>query len=164
MLIIFGATGDLTKRMLIPSIFSLFKKNLIKSDFPIVCVGRRQMDNKRYIESLTMKEFISSEDPGKLDEFQRQIIYFQLDFDGKNIENFASFLSKVESDYKSAGDRIFYLATPASLFKPVIQIISSCGVMDSKGYKRVIFEKPFGYDLKSATILNKCISKVFSKT
>jgi glucose-6-phosphate 1-dehydrogenase len=160
-LIIFGATGDLTKRMLIPSLYNLYSKDTLK--IPIVCVARRILTKKQFIELLNLKEFIPNINKKTLSGFLKLINYFQLNFTSKNSPDFRAFINKINKEYNCKGNKIFYLALPPSLFEPVVRIIKSSGLLKGKGWKRVVFEKPFGYDLNSARELNSCIKSTFKE-
>lgn len=164
MIIIFGATGDLTKRKLIPALYNLYHKQILKDNIPILCVSRRPITKDRFIELLNIQEFIPDADQKVLSKFLKLINYFQLDFTEKErCPDFASFIDKIDKEYGCGGNRIFYLATYPGLFKSVVEILQSCRLLEDKGYKRVVFEKPFGHDLSSARRLNECIRSVFKE-
>ncbi|NQV09316.1 glucose-6-phosphate dehydrogenase [Candidatus Woesearchaeota archaeon] len=159
--IIFGSTGDLTKRKLIPALYKLYKNGVINKN-PIICVGRRDISNTGFLELLNIQKFVNPADMNLFNKFQSLIHYYMLDSKNGSKE-FNSYVKKIESKYKCNGNKIFYLALPSSLFEPTTEIIRKSGLLNGKAWKRVVFEKPFGYDLNSAKKLNKAISSVFKE-
>ncbi len=162
MLVIFGATGDLTKRMLMPALFRLYSKGELHDRNPIVCVGRKRLSRQQYIGSLEMKRFIPETDNSMLKGFREIIRYIEIDFD-RNPSAFSKELEKLDLRYGPNSGIIFYLATPSSLFEKITDLIKKSGILEGKGFRRVAYEKPFGYDLKSARRINRCIKSVFDE-
>jgi len=150
MIIIFGATGDLTKRKLLPAINNLHKKGLI--DCPVICIGRRDISNTEYIKLVGLKSS---------DSFSKLIHYFKTDLTESNNPLFVKFIKKEFKEHKCKG-KLFYFAIPQKLFKPVIDLIKASKLL-SGGWNRVVFEKPFGYDLVTAKELNKQVSTIFKE-
>jgi glucose-6-phosphate 1-dehydrogenase len=160
MIIIFGSTGDLTKRKLIPALFSLYQRKIIGADFPIVCVGRKRLSKNDFIDHLELKKFIPEYDPKDDSRFIDMIYYYTVDLDCADCTGFKKQIGSLEKKHKTS-DKIFYLALPSTLFKKVVDLIKSCGLTVGKGYSRVVFEKPIGHDLRSAVELNDHVSCVF---
>ncbi len=167
-LTIFGATGDLTHRKLLPALYFLESERILKDDFKILCVARKQKkdDDFRKEASESIKKFsrIKVKDD-LLDKTIRRISYFKLDFEQK--EDYAVLKERIE---KLAGekcasiDRIFYLAIPSELFEAVVQNMDTSKLASEKnGHTRLVFEKPFGHDLPSAKQLNKAVTSLFSE-
>ncbi|KQC04221.1 MAG: hypothetical protein APR54_08925 [Candidatus Cloacimonas sp. SDB] len=148
MIVIFGASGDLTRKKLIPALYNLFKKGTLTDS--IICLARKKFSTEDFIESLQLAENIGSNeiDP----EFISYLTYYPTDFRKPDINLLQTVLSKEE-------ETIFYLAVGPDLFQPIIDIIKQLGI----SRKKVVFEKPFGFDLGSATELNDCISKTFNE-
>ncbi|MBT4824439.1 glucose-6-phosphate dehydrogenase [Candidatus Woesearchaeota archaeon] len=170
LIVILGATGDLTKKKLIPAIHNLVANKKIK-DFAVVGVGRAHSNpklilkkSKKYVEKLNKKTWSTLE---------KRMYYFQADFyDNIGFCKLEEFTKSIEKKHKLPGNRIFYLATLPSHFKAIADNLSRCGLTKEKirrkqGFKKnwtkVVFEKPFGHDLKSAKKINKCIKKVFKE-
>tara|TARA_Y100000310_G_scaffold345348_1_gene463997 strand:+ start:432 stop:1787 length:1356 start_codon:yes stop_codon:yes gene_type:complete len=149
-LILFGSTGDLTKRKILPAMYELYKKGL---DFNIVAIGRRTMSSDEYYAFAS--EFIKR-DKG----FKKRVSYFIADFQNEGqICLIPEYLNK--NLKKSI---ICYLAVSPNYFSPIIKQLSKCGfVKKHHGSVRVVFEKPFGDNLKSARKLNKTIGKLFKE-
>ncbi len=163
MMVIFGPTGDLSKRKLIPALYRLYKRGIIGRDFPVVCIGRRNMDNASFLGFLDIGEHIKDVDKKSLKGFAGLISYHRIDFSRTDLPGLASFINETAKRHGSKGNRLFYLATPSFLFRRIIDIIRDAGLLRGRGWKRVVFEKPFGHDLASATELNRCISLIFSE-
>lgn len=162
-IIIFGVTGDLTKRKLIPALYKLYEKGILKENTPIVSVARRNLPKSEFVRLLDINQFIPHADKKILREFLKRMYYFPLNFQSENLSGFTAFINKIEEEYKCKGNKIFYLATPQDLFEQIVGIIKSAGLLKGSGWKKVVFEKPFGYDLASARKLNSYISSVFSE-
>jgi len=162
-LIIFGATGDLTKRKLIPALYKLYTKNSLPKNFRIVGLSRRKLSNEQFCDSLDYKFFIPNSDKNTLKKFSEQITYIPLDFSKPDVSVVNDKISEIEHEIKT-NNKIFYLAVSPALFKPVVEIIQSSDLLQGLGWKRIIIEKPFGHDLKSARILNDYISSVFKES
>lgn len=145
MIIIFGSTGDLAKKKLIPALNKLFTRGV---KIPVLVVGRRDFTKKDYIKFIGQKL-----DPG----FVKKIDYFMTDFS----DNGEEFNAKVAS-YKTDG-RIYYLSTPPSLFTEITSYLKDSGVLELEGYNRVAYEKPFGYNSRSAKELNQHVTSVFKE-
>ena len=169
-IVIFGATGDLTKRKLIPALYKLFHQQKISHHHPILAIGRRKMTPREYLDHLEPENFITGADPQVLAEFFAQIQYVDLDFSTclcRDCQNCTAcktlnrFVEALERKHDSAGNRIFYMATPPTMFAVLSRVISTCGMLDGRGFKRIAFEKPFGHDLRSAERLNHSLAEKF---
>lgn len=157
-LVIFGASGDLTYRKLIPSIFSLFQKDMLPSDFHIVGCARTPLDDaafrKKTAESIRGK---FKNIPSKMiDVFNQNVHYVSGAYDSPEMFSaLAKRLETLDAKYPSPPGRIYYLAVPAAIYTDVIEQLSDAGLVSenpdgTSPYRRVIIEKPFGYDLESA--------------
>jgi len=164
MIIIFGATGNLAKRKLIPAFYHLYAKEVARENVPIVCIARKLITKDQFAALLNPEEFIPEANQKTLSEFLGQVYYYPMDLQKDTAySDFAEFISKVDDTHNCKGRRIFYLALPPSLFEPAVGILQSSNLLNGEGWKRVVFEKPFGYDLASARELNKCIYSVFKE-
>lgn len=165
--VIFGASGDLTKRKLIPAIFELFKQNNLPEKFAVLGTASSILSEQEFREAMKAAILIkdSIADINKINEFTEKLNYFPMDFKDPDAYNMLS--TKIKSLSGTCGENcnyIFYLATIPSLFAEISVNLGRAGLNKSKnGYCRIIVEKPFGYDLKSAIELNKIMHNVFDE-
>ena len=164
-MVIFGASGDLTKRKLLPALFHLEQSNLLPKDFAIVGVARRPLGNE-FAEDMKdgILKFgsVDSSDP-KLEAFVNKISYHALQFDdASGYPGLKDALDKLATEKKIGPDRLFYLATAPEYFAPIIENLGASGMAHpEKGKIGVVIEKPFGHDLDSARELNRQVNAVF---
>jgi glucose-6-phosphate 1-dehydrogenase len=163
-IVIFGASGDLTSRKLVPAIYSLFKKNRLPKNTKLVGVSRSDFEHQAWRDSLresTRKFTGGSFDEATWDAFSQQIYYHSGDIkEPKDFQSLAQFLNEIESDDQNG--RVYYLSTMPQLYEEAIRQLGRAGLADdSNGYRRVIIEKPFGTDLATAKALNESIHHVF---
>ena len=175
-IIIFGATGDLTHRKLIPALFSLDAQGLLPKQLKIVGFARREFSDDSFQEELqkSLQEFApdlwkEAQDTWK--QFSKRVVFHRSDFDNAQGFNWLrERLEKFDETDGTAGNRLYYLATPPSTYTQVIQQLGKAGLVrpgnepDSKGFTRIIVEKPFGSDLDSARALNAELKHVFDET
>lgn len=165
--IIFGASGDLTKRKLIPALYSLARQNLLPVSFYILGSARTRMDSQAFRAS--MQEAVAEhsdagiEDPTHWEDFASRIHYVPVDTDHASTgDELKRVIEKLDQENDTGGNRLFYLSTPPSSFSPFIRLLESTGLNHSgSGWTRLIVEKPFGRDLESARALNKEVLRVF---
>lgn len=168
MLIIFGASGDLTARKLIPAIYNLYKGSHLPENFVVLGVSRSNMDSEEFrskvvLESEFLKDKIAKEDPEFIQKFADKLFYEDLGtaYD-TSYEKLAKRINELDKDYKTGGNLIFYLSTPPSLYETIAKNLHDQGLtQENGGWKRIIVEKPFGYDLKSAKELNQGLHTYF---
>ena len=154
MIVLFGSTGDLTKKKIIPALYELYKKGVL--NVQIICVARKEYTDNEYLKFLGIEKYEK--------KFKDLIHYNKLDFaSDDSINEFSNYIKLVDRKKKCGGNLLFYLATPANLFKPITEMLNNSNIIGGPGFKRVVFEKPFGNDLGSAKKLNKCVSSVFSE-
>lgn len=164
-IVIFGATGDLTHRKLIPSLYSLYQKNRLPQPFLIAGYARRPYTHDSFRDELKEAAREHSEngfDDRNWDEFAGRIFYVQGDLETSgDYEVLRDFLEEQEH---GDADRLYYLATAPNFYA---RVVSELGRLDmtreNGGWRRVIVEKPFGYDLSSARALNREIHQVFDE-
>jgi glucose-6-phosphate 1-dehydrogenase len=159
-LFIFGASGDLTRRKLIPALFSLFSKGGI-SRVRIVGFARREWTSETFRK--LAREMLDSEDvpeaPGELkDAFVENVGFIRSSFE--STEGYEA----IRDQYADSPNRIYYLATPPDSYEVIIGRLHQAGLADqSRGFARIIVEKPLGRDLASARALNDHIAEAFSE-
>jgi glucose-6-phosphate 1-dehydrogenase len=157
-LVIFGASGDLTKRKLIPAVFNLFDRGFLPKNYRIIGVGRTDFDDNVYSKSVvTDNPHLGSADKKKLDAFSKLIHYQSIETSDQKA--YQVLKDRIENVCKEASidqNIIFYLSTPPSLYSSIAENLAYFKLNDEAlGWKRLIVEKPFGYDLASARTLNR---------
>jgi len=166
--IIFGGTGDLTKRKLIPAVYNLLVDGLLPDNFFIVAIGRRDKTTKGFTDELegSIKEFLRNGfDPEVWAGLKKRIYYYRLDITANDeYLELDTFICKLEHEYRIKGNRLFYLAVGPEHFGTIVNKLHDYGLAsENGGFKRVVIEKPFGRDLDSAIRLNKKITHAFSE-
>ncbi len=170
-LVIFGASGDLTKRKLLPALFHLFQANLLPREFAIVGVARRALGDEFAADMRSgIVEFggVDATDP-KLDGFISHIGYFPLDFgDPSHYAALNTELDRIAKEKGIGPDRLFYLATAPEFFTDIIDNLGAQKMAQSSpegapGRVAIVIEKPFGHDLDSARELNLQVNAVFEE-
>ncbi|MCR9083456.1 MAG: glucose-6-phosphate dehydrogenase [Cyclobacteriaceae bacterium] len=170
MLIIFGASGDLTSRKLIPAIYNLFKGGHLSKNFCVLGVSRSNMTDEEFrtkaiLESPFLQKENSKEDPQTMQAFAEQFHYQDLgsDYD-HSYDLLANRIASLNEQHGTSGNYIFYLSTPPSLYEVIAKNLSEAGLSKEKdGFRRLIVEKPFGYDLESAKTLNDALHHYFDE-
>jgi len=162
-MVIFGASGDLTKRLLVPSLFNLYCDNLLPASFAILGMAMDDFSTHSFRAKMNadIREFSRREpfDEQAWQTFCGCIHYIQGQFDDS--EAFArlqSELTVIDSKHGTGGNVLFYMATPPSVFSMISSHLDAAGLnRGNGGWRRIIVEKPFGTDLPSAVALNKQI-------
>jgi len=162
-LVIFGASGDLTKRKLIPALYSLDIQNLLPEKFAIIGVSRTEMTDDKFRENMNegLLTFSAETDKSKIPTFLKKVFYQPVDADNEfSFKNLSDKLAELRKTMNINGNTLFYLSTPPSLYGLIPQNLARNGLnLQYDGWKRVIIEKPFGYDLESALELNASLEK-----
>ena len=168
LLVIFGGTGDLAYRKLLPAIYSLAVKNRLPQNFALVAVGRRPFDNEQYRRKV--QEALNSFSSQKIEEqvwsqLAAKIYYKHFQFeDHTGYAELRTFLEDIESKDETSGNRIYYLAVAPEYFQIITENLRLHGlVKQGQGWQRVVIEKPFGRDLASAKALNRSLTGVFGE-
>ncbi|MBK5200044.1 MAG: glucose-6-phosphate dehydrogenase [Spirochaetaceae bacterium] len=166
--IIFGATGDLTRRKLMSALYNLVSDDLLPKNFVIIAIGRQDKTTDQYREEVLaaiIKYSRNKVDPKIWQKLSSMIIYHKFDF--KDLDEYVvlkSFIRKVEKDNCTEGNRVFYLAVAPLYFETIVEGIQKGKLNeDCSGFCRCVIEKPFGKNLETATKLNESILKVFSE-
>jgi glucose-6-phosphate 1-dehydrogenase len=167
-LVIFGASGDLTKRKLLPALFHLRQNNLLPKQFAIVGVARRPLGDefaKDMRDGIVSFGSVDASD-AKLDDFVTQISYYALNFDDpQDYSGLKVELERIAKEKGIGGDRLFYLATAPEFFAGIIENLGKQGMAQpEQGKVAVVIEKPFGHDLDSARELNRQVNAVFNES
>ncbi len=165
--VIFGASGDLTKKKLLPALYHLEQGGLLPEKFAVVGVARRPLTDEF---AKDMREGILSgggveDGDSKLDEFIAKVNYHAMNFDDADgYTKLKALLETLDKKYGTNGGRLFYLATAPGYFAEIVHQLGAHGMAKpEKGTVRVIIEKPFGHDLQSARELNDDVNQVLSE-
>ncbi len=159
-MVIFGATGDLAQKKLVPSVFSLFKQNKLPDNFQIVGFSRRDLTDEsfrsHFTDLINQKEYAS---------FAKHLSYQKGNFDTKDgYENLLILLKKIDKNIRIPYERLLYLATPPSHYETILGFLDKARLSkDSKIQTKIIVEKPFGKDLETAVKLDKKLSYLFEE-
>jgi len=170
-IVIFGASGDLTRRKLIPALFELHRQDLLPEKFAVLGTSRSPLSDDEFRDN--MQESIKSHsesDSGNQDsveEFIKKLFYQPIPNSSKeDYEKLRSRLQDLDNDLQIGGNRIYYLSVPPQTYRDIASHLGDCGLNKSDndgGWKRIIVEKPFGRDLESAKSLNEHMQKIFKE-
>jgi glucose-6-phosphate 1-dehydrogenase len=165
-IVMFGATGDLAMRKLVPALYNLKGDGLLSDQFAIVGVGREALAEERYREKIErdVGEFAPRPvDAGHMEWLSRRATYVTGGFDDE--ATYRRLREYLADDDRAPRNALFYLATPPNLFEPIIERLGAVGLVDQSAgaWRRVIIEKPFGRDLESARALNRRILAVLQE-
>lgn len=162
-IVIFGASGDLTRRKLIPALFNSYCKERMPADFRIVGFARRPWDDAelRQILQAGMQEYAANAyNDDKWTDFAGRIFYARGDLD--TTEDFAALKQQLSNLEDGPANRLYYMATSPSFFVPIVTHLGEQDmVKQADGWRRLVVEKPFGHDLDSAQQLNEALHKTF---
>jgi glucose-6-phosphate 1-dehydrogenase len=166
--VIFGASGDLTKRKLLPALYHLQQAKLLPEKFAVVGVARRPLGDEFRIEMRDGIVKFGGADTGdaQLDDFIQKVDYQALAFDdAAGYDALKALLAKIDQEKGTLGNRLFYLATAPEYFAAITEQLGAHGMAKpQKGNIRIIIEKPFGHDLDSARKLNDDVNSIFDES
>jgi len=171
-LVLFGATGDLAHRKVVPALYQLWRTNLLPHEFAIVAIGRRDYDDESFRADLRASAEKYSRvlplDEAAWRSFATRIRYQRCDFaDPAGFDSLAKTLEAIDREQRSAGNHLYYLATQPSQFAEIVAQLGRVGLDHERhegGWRRIVIEKPFGHDLQSAIRLNREVGKVFRES
>jgi glucose-6-phosphate 1-dehydrogenase len=170
--VIFGASGDLTARKLIPGLYNLACQELLPPQFSVVGFAITPMDTRdfrqRMVERVRHSPDVLAFRDRLWDEFAPALHYVSGDFENpESYRRLATYLAEIGAQHGSGENRLFYLATPPSCYSSIIHNLAVHHLVhrsgDSSGWTRVIIEKPFGHDLESARRLNAVVHQGFEE-
>jgi glucose-6-phosphate 1-dehydrogenase len=171
-LVIFGASGDLTKRKLMPAIYMLHKGKKLPPSYAIVGVSRTAYTDEQFQEHIqsNLLEYTKPEetkDTACVKSFVTSLHYYTMDpADEKEYVNLKIYLQQLDEKIGNRGNYLYYLSTPPSLYGKIPLFLKQVGLNENEGEegkKRIIVEKPFGFDLHSAQDLNALYQSVFDE-
>jgi glucose-6-phosphate 1-dehydrogenase len=169
--VIFGATGDLTRRKLVPALYDLARDQLLPGGFSVVGFARTDLGTdgfeSRLHDSVAKYARTGPVDGRVWSSFEQGISYFRGSYDdAESFRMLGERLDEIDRERGTSGNRLFYLATPPSSYEPIIHNLGESGLSRetaSTGWRRIIVEKPFGHDLRSAQELNSRLARVFEE-
>jgi glucose-6-phosphate 1-dehydrogenase len=165
-MVLFGASGDLAKRKLIPALFNLVKAKLLPQNFGILGVAIDDLSPEQFRDQVT--GFLPAEDRGNetWQKFTERLYYQRGEFsDPATYSTLGTRLSQVDQQLQTQGNYLFYLATAPKFFAQIVQQLGNARLSNEETgrWRRVIIEKPFGQDLESAKALNRQIKSVLAE-
>jgi len=166
--VIFGATGDLSKRYLLPALFDLYLKNIFPDKFKIVGFSGRELSDENFreiVKEVLKKHKLNKE---KINKFLKNVFYKQGKFENANSYlNLGNFLMELDKS-EQCSDKLFYLAVPPAFYDDIFENLANSGLSipcgGDKGWTRILVEKPFGRDIKTARKLDKKLGLLFKET
>lgn len=170
-LVIFGASGDLTKRKLVPALYHLAQHKLLPEHFAVVGTARTAMTDDDFRQKMH-DAIIEFSDDKTIDEalwrnFAAGLYYFPGEFDSaETYKQLQATLARADAERGTSGNRIFYLSTAPSVFGLIAKQLGAAGMAhpaEADRWARIIVEKPFGHDLESARALNRELAEVFNE-
>jgi len=168
-LTIFGATGDLSADYLLPAIFHMDMEGLLPDSFRLVAVGRRDLTTQTYLDFIIKKSSgLKKVTPSQKKHFLQHLIYYKGDLDNpKSFTPLAKMLADKDRPRHICYNRLYYFATAPQLFSPITKVLKHSGLLTAcaahERKVRILVEKPFGSDLKSARDLNRLLLEYFSE-
>ncbi len=163
-IVIFGATGDLTTRKLMPALYNLYIHGGIPETFTIIGAARKDMNDDQFRER--MNQALAGMETSKVAEFLAHLHYHSTA--GDSLESFnglAGVLTALAEKHGAQANKIFYLATPPSTYETIAAMLGGSGLSregdNGNEWSHIVVEKPFGSDLKSAVALNRSLHKYF---
>ncbi len=164
-LVIFGASGDLTHKKLMPALYALATRRLLPPRFAVVGVARTDGDDDSFREDMKQAVSQHARDPFRQDiwdELAPSLHYVATDFaDAGGEDRLHEAVEKADADHDLGGNRVFYLAVPPPVFPTIVEALGKR--RDGRGWTRLIVEKPFGHDLASAKTLTATLLEYFSE-
>ena len=165
-IVIFGASGDLTHRKLIPALYNLYKIGRLSENFSVLGVARSELNDETFREKMR-EALINNEEitPDTLDAFCSHLYYQAVNTsDAQDYGKLVPRLDNLHDKYKTCGNTLYYMSTPPSLYGVIPECLAAHGLnTEEYGWKRIIVEKPFGYDEKTAQALDVQIHRFFEE-
>lgn len=168
-IVIFGASGDLTRRKLVPALYNLYLDHWLPEHFAVIGLDRKEMsldDLRTHLRDGvdTFSRRGKTDDAGWRDFASHFTAYLPADFaEANTYRTLADQLTALDNAWKVQANRIFYQATPPSVVETLIHALGDSGLAHAGAEVRIVLEKPFGHDLASAKHLDKVLSSVFAE-
>jgi glucose-6-phosphate 1-dehydrogenase len=166
--VLFGASGDLAKRKIIPALYEMALQKLLPEKFALVGYSRTEMSDDQYRKDChcAVEKFARTKpiDQDVLKRLESSLYYHAGDYgDAASFQALAKKLSEIDAKHQTGGNRLFYLSTPPNTFQPIIKCLGDNTKQLGGDTQRIIIEKPFGRDLASAKALNELLHNSFSE-
>lgn len=172
-LVIFGASGDLTARKLLPALYNLTREGQLPSHFACVGFARRTKSHEQFrqemFDAVSKYSRVKPIDQGLWNSFSEQLFYHMSEFDNdEGYEKLKAFLADLDARFGTKGNRIYYLSVPPSYFPTITKKLGEHGLIydcehESERWSKVIVEKPFGHDLDTAITLQTDLTEYFKE-
>lgn len=165
-MVIFGASGDLTKRKLLPAVYALFRRGLLPDGFAVIGVARTEMSHEEFRREV-QQAVIGDATPTEQDaSFLARFSYVAGQYtESDTFERLQAELVRVSEVHGTEGNALFYLAMPPTMFEPIVRGLAEHGMLaEEKSWARVIIEKPFGHNLESAVELDRALKKYIKES
>ncbi|NPA90090.1 MAG: glucose-6-phosphate dehydrogenase [Chloroflexi bacterium] len=165
-LVIFGASGDLTHRKIVPALYRLATQGWLPTGFTVVGFSRRPWNTEEFRQRMkeAVQTHVGSVDLAVWETFVQGLHYMSAQYDDPEAyRRLQNYLRRIDAERGTGGNRLFYLATPPSVFPTIIQRLGRDGLAQSPGWVRLVIEKPFGHDLLSARELNALVRRYFQE-
>ena len=166
-IVIFGGSGDLTRRKLIPALFALFQQNRLPEPFSIVGCGRTDLDDISYRSQLGDHYRFTGTVLSAWNRFAEQVHYRKITYDQESFSQLADDLKTLDRNNRTMGNRLFDLAVPPRLYPIIADLLGQVGLAgeheNHNGWSRIVVEKPFGHDLDSALKLDRVLHTYFQE-
>lgn len=168
-IVLFGASGDLTAKKLMPALYGLFVNNYLPNSFYIIGCARSEFNDDSFrdrVRTSLGKSSLNNEE--KIDEFLNRLYYSQLNYnDPSSYDNLAERIESLDIKNSIPANRLFYLAVPPNLYNNISNMLGSSGLthehVEKNNWTRVVVEKPFGRDLESAKALDVSLKNSFKE-
>ena len=169
-LVIFGASGDLTRRKLVPAVWHLQQQGRLPEEFALVGVARREMDDDSFRDKMrqALDEFVGGVDGDEVERFLEKLHYVRGDLnEPQTYADLDARLRRLDAEAGTGGNRCYYCSVPPQIYLDIVHRLGEAGLNqehgDGRGWSRIVVEKPFGHDLESAKSLNAQLHKVFAE-
>ena len=168
-LVVFGATGDLTQRKLYPALYNLWREKLLPDRFGVVSIGRQDKNPEQLRADIigSIEQFSRTPHPNgeDLEAFLQMFSYYRLDFnDLDGYGPLKAYLGEKDKLYGTSGNRVYFLAVSPEYFALIARQLHVHGMASQKGsWQRVVVEKPFGQNLSTAIQLNNEVRRTFQE-
>jgi glucose-6-phosphate 1-dehydrogenase len=165
-ILIFGASGDLTNRKLVPALYNKFKSDKLSGNFCVIGISRTAFSHDEFRKKMQKgtKEFSPDYDAATWAQFAEHLFYIAAD--GADISHFHNIKDELKViEPEGHLNRLYYLSVAPNLYEPIVSNLGANGMAEEDGgWRRIIIEKPFGRDLRSAKALNKAVHNVFDES
>ena len=165
-IVIFGASGDLTHRKLIPALYNLYKIGRLTENFSVLGVARSELNDETFREKMRQALIKHEKANGDmLEKFCSHLYYQPINTsDAQDYGKLVPRIDELHDKYQTCGNTLYYMSTPPSLYGVIPECLAAHGLnTEEYGWKRIIVEKPFGYDLKTAHALDIQIHRFFEE-